>query len=92
MARVLAVLALHAGALEEELAAQRAEDYGVKLLLDELVPVLLVDLLLALAHGALSTESAGVVRAFPDVRLDCARASATSHLRSATRENVPKLR
>lgn len=71
MAGVLAVLALHASALEEELAAESAEDDGVELLLNELVPVLLVDLLLALANGALSTESTGVVGAFPDVRLDC---------------------
>lgn len=73
VAGVLAVFALHAGALEEELAAEGAEDDGVELLLDELVTVLLVYLLLALANGALSTESAGVIRTLPNVRLDCAR-------------------
>lgn len=70
MAGVLAVLALHTRALEEELAAEGAEDDGVELLLDELMTVLLVDLLLALAYGALTTESSSVVGAFANVRLD----------------------
>lgn len=71
VASVLAVLALHAGALEEELATERAEHDRVELLLHKLVPVLLVDRVLALADGALTAETTGVVRALPDVRLDC---------------------
>lgn len=70
MAGILAVLALHARALEEELAAKRAEDDGVELFLNELVSVLLVDLFLALPDGALSPEPAGVVRSLAHVRLD----------------------
>ena len=69
--RVLAVVALHASAFEEELAAEGAQDDSVNLLLYELMPVLLVDLLLALADGPLTTESASVVRALSHVRLDC---------------------
>ena len=71
MTRVLAVVALHASAFEEELAAEGAQDDGVELLLKELVSVLLVDLFLALTDGPLTTESAGVVRALSHVRLDC---------------------
>jgi hypothetical protein len=55
---VLAVVALHAGRVEEELAAVGAEDDGVELPLNELVAVLLVDLFLALANGALTAETA----------------------------------
>lgn len=73
VAGVFAVLALHTGALEEELSAQCAENDRVKLLLDELVAVLLVHRVLALADGALTTESACIVGAFPNVRLDCTR-------------------
>lgn len=68
---VLAVLALHAGALQEELAAQCAQNDRVELLLDELVAVLLMNGVLALANGALTTETSRIVGAFPDVRLDC---------------------
>lgn len=73
VAGVLAVLALHARSLEQELAAEGAEDDGVELLGDEFVTVLLVDRLLALADGALTTETTtlGVEGALADVRLDC---------------------
>lgn len=70
VARVFAVLALHPRALEEELAAERAQHDGVELLLDKLVAVLLVDLLLALANGALSTQSTCIVGSLSHVRLD----------------------
>lgn len=98
MARVLAVFALHAGALEEELAAESAEHDGVELLLDKLVPVLLVDRVLALANGALTTETAGVVRSLADVRFDCVDGAESASHGMASLENeiegrdVPKFR
>lgn len=57
VAGVLAVLALHAGRVREELSAQGAAHDVVELLGDELVAVHLVDLLLALPDGALAVES-----------------------------------
>ena len=94
MARVLAVFALHAGALEEELAAKSAEYDGVELLLDKLVPVLLVDRVLALTHGALTTETAGVVGSLADVRFDCVDGAKSAFRADDALESrgVPKLR
>ncbi len=54
VASVLAVLALHAGRVLEEVAAKGASHNVVELVLDELMAVHLVDLLLALADGTLS--------------------------------------
>lgn len=69
MAGVLAVLALHAGGVLEEIAAKRAAHNVVELVLDELVAVHLVDFLLALTNSALSAKSK-VNRAAVRVRLD----------------------
>lgn len=57
VARILAVVALHAGRILEEFATQRAAHDVVKLMLDEFVSVHLMDLFLALTDGALPTES-----------------------------------
>lgn len=54
VAGVSTVLALHPCSLEEELLAERTENDSVELLLDELVPVLFENLLLAFTHRALS--------------------------------------
>lgn len=57
VASVFAVLALHAGRVFEEIAAESTAHDVVELMLDKLVAVHLVDFLLALADGALSTET-----------------------------------
>lgn len=57
MASVLAILALHARRVLEEIPAQRAAHYVVELMLDELVSVHLVDLLLALSNGTLTSQA-----------------------------------
>jgi hypothetical protein len=54
VADVATVFALHASCIEQELAAVGAKDDGVKLLLDKLVAVLLVNLFFAFSHGALA--------------------------------------
>ena len=72
MAGVPTVFALIAGRIEQELVAERAEDDLVELPLDELVTVHLVDLILALADGALTAETARSVEwPLADVLLDC---------------------
>lgn len=57
VASVLAVLALHPSRVFEEIAAQGAAHNVVELVLDELVPVHLVDLLLPLTNSALTTKT-----------------------------------
>ena len=70
VASVSTIFALVADGVEQELAAERAQDDLVELALDELVPVHLVHLALALAHGALAPE-AGVDGPLAHVLLDC---------------------
>ena len=57
VASVLAILALHAGRVLEEIAAEGAAHDVVKLVLDELVSVHLVHLLFPLTDGAFSAET-----------------------------------
>ena len=57
VARVLAVLALHASGILEELPAEGATHDVVELALDELVSVHLVHFLLALSNGASSVKT-----------------------------------
>lgn len=71
VASVLAVFTLNACTLEEEFAAERACDDGVELLLHKLMTILLVNLLFAFAHGALTAETASIVRPLADIRFDC---------------------
>jgi hypothetical protein len=76
---VFAVFALHTGCVQEELAAIGAQDNLVKLSLDELVAVLLVDAVLALSdrsHTAKTTASS-VVRSLANIRLDFIHTGAT---------------
>ena len=62
MAEVLAILALHAGRVLEEISAEGTAHYVVELPLHKLVTVHLVDLFLALADGALAAEPVEVYR------------------------------
>lgn len=57
MASVLAVLALHSGRVLEEVSAESTAHDVVELVLHKLVAVHLVNLLLALADSALSSET-----------------------------------
>ena len=57
VAEILAVLTLHPGGVLEELAAERTAHHGVELLVHELVPVLLLDLLFALTHRAFAAQA-----------------------------------
>lgn len=57
MAGVLAVSTLHAGGIFQEIAAKCAAHDVVKLLRDELVALLLVDLLLLLPNSTLTIET-----------------------------------
>jgi hypothetical protein len=57
VASVLAVRALHARGILEEISAQRTAHDVVELLGDKLVALLFVNLLLLLAHGTLSVET-----------------------------------
>jgi hypothetical protein len=63
------------GSVQQKIRTKCAEHELVKLLLDKLVPVLLVDLLLALPDRALAAEGAelGVERPFADVLFDCSK-------------------
>jgi hypothetical protein len=57
VAGILAVRALHARSVLEELSAQRTAHDVVELLGDELVALLLVNLFLLLTHGTLAVET-----------------------------------
>jgi hypothetical protein len=57
VAGILAVRALHARSVLEELSAQRTAHDVVELLGDELVTLLLVNLFLLLTHGTLTVET-----------------------------------
>ena len=57
MTEVLAVFTLHAGCVLEELSAKSTAHDAVKLLVDELVAVLLLNLLLPLADSAFAPEA-----------------------------------
>lgn len=61
MTHVFAVFALHANSVEEELATIRAENDGVKLLLNKFVTILLVDFFFPLAHSSLSAKTASSI-------------------------------
>ena len=70
VARVLAVLALHASRVLEEVSAQSAAHDIVELVLDEFVAEHLVNFLLALADGALAPQAFHVERVLVPVVLD----------------------
>ena len=73
MARVATIFALISGSIEQKVVAECAQHELVELPLDELVTVHLVHLALALAHGALTTETTerSVQRPLANIFLDC---------------------
>lgn len=70
MASVSTILALIPDRIEQKLRTERTEHDLVELPLDELVPVHFVDLVLALANGALASETTGVQGTFANILLD----------------------
>ena len=73
VARVSTIFTLISGSIEQEVVAERAQHELVELPLNELVAIHLVHLALALAHGALTTETTerSVQRPLANIFLDC---------------------
>ena len=73
MARITTIFTLISGSIEQEVVAERAQHELVEFSLDKLVAVHLVHLALALAHGALTTETTerSVQRPLANIFLDC---------------------
>ena len=71
MAGVSAVLTLISKSIEEEFAAESAEDDLVELFLYKFVPIHFVDLAFTLSNSALTSKTTSVKRPFPDILFDC---------------------
>ena len=70
MTSVPTVFALIPHRVEQEFAAERAQNDLIELLLHKLVSVHLVHLTLALTNSTLTSETAGVKWSFPDIFLN----------------------